>query len=78
MLAKTGVISAEDAAAIQGGLEAIEAEMAAGTFPFREEFEDRCPVETIQADPADERLRMRPGPVVGCRRLGPYALGDAR
>ena len=40
MLAKTGVISAEDAAAIQGGLEAIEAEMAAGTFPFREEFED--------------------------------------
>src|SRR5580692_267883 len=40
MLAATGVISGEDERAIQGGLAAIEAEMAAGTFPFREEFED--------------------------------------
>ncbi len=40
MLAKTGVITSEDEAAIQQGLNAIEAEMAAGTFPVREEFED--------------------------------------
>jgi argininosuccinate lyase len=40
MLAATGVISAADAAAIAGGLDAIEAEIAAGTFPFREEYED--------------------------------------
>jgi argininosuccinate lyase len=40
MLAATGVISAEDEAAIQQGLAAIEAELAAGTFPFREELED--------------------------------------
>jgi len=40
MLSKQGVISSEDAAAIQGGLGAIEAEMQAGTFPFRDEYED--------------------------------------
>jgi argininosuccinate lyase len=40
MLAACGIISEADGAAILGGLEAIEAEMAAGTFPFREEFED--------------------------------------
>jgi argininosuccinate lyase len=40
MLRKKGVISSEDEAAIQQGLAAIEAEIAAGTFPFREEFED--------------------------------------
>jgi argininosuccinate lyase len=40
MLAAVGVISAADAAAIAGGLDAIEAEIAAGTFPFREEYED--------------------------------------
>ena len=40
MLADTGVISRADAAAILGGLDAIEAEMAAGTFPFRDEYED--------------------------------------
>jgi argininosuccinate lyase len=40
MLLKAGVLSSEDEAAIQGGLSAIEAEIAAGTFPFREEFED--------------------------------------
>ena len=40
MLAATGVISAEDEAAIQRGLAAIEAELAAGTFPFRDELED--------------------------------------
>ena len=40
MLIDTGVIGTEDGAAILGGLDAIEAEMAAGTFPFRDEFED--------------------------------------
>ena len=33
MLAAKGVITSEDEAAIQQGLNAIEAEMAAGTFP---------------------------------------------
>jgi argininosuccinate lyase len=40
MLLKQGIISPEAAAAIQGGLATIEAEMTAGTFPFRDEFED--------------------------------------
>ncbi len=40
MLAKTGVITAADEAAIQRGLGLIEAELAAETFPFRDEFED--------------------------------------
>ncbi|HWF77967.1 MAG TPA: argininosuccinate lyase [Caulobacteraceae bacterium] len=40
MLAAQGIISAEDEAAIQRGLVDIEQEIAAGTFPFREEFED--------------------------------------
>ncbi len=58
MLAAQGVISKADEAAIQGGLDAIEAEMAAGTFPFRDEFEDiHLNVET--------RLRELIGPVAG-------------
>jgi argininosuccinate lyase len=40
MLRKAGVISSEDEAAIQGGLATIEAEIASGAFPFREEYED--------------------------------------
>ncbi len=40
MLTAQGIVSADDGAALQQGLEAIEAEIAAGTFPFREEFED--------------------------------------
>ena len=40
MLAGQGIISTEDGEAIQRGLAMIEAEIAAGTFPFREEFED--------------------------------------
>jgi argininosuccinate lyase len=40
MLAAVGVISAEDGQAIQAGLDAIAAEIAAGTFPFREDLED--------------------------------------
>ncbi|RAK58117.1 argininosuccinate lyase [Phenylobacterium deserti] len=40
MLRKAGVISSEDADAILGGLETIGREIAAGTFPFRDEYED--------------------------------------
>jgi argininosuccinate lyase len=40
MLAAQGVISSEDAAAIQAGLHTIEQEIEAGTFPFRRELED--------------------------------------
>jgi argininosuccinate lyase len=40
MLAAVGVISADDAKAILGGLDAVEAEIAAATFPFRDEYED--------------------------------------
>ncbi|MCI3180753.1 argininosuccinate lyase [Caulobacter sp. CCUG 60055] len=40
MLAKVGVISSADEAAIQNGLSQIEAEIANGTFPFRDEYED--------------------------------------
>ena len=40
MLADVGVIGRDDEQAIQKGLAEIEAEIAAGTFPFREELED--------------------------------------
>ncbi len=40
MLSRKGVISSEDATLILGGLDRIEAEMAGGTFPFRDEYED--------------------------------------
>jgi argininosuccinate lyase len=40
MLSAQGIISAADEAEIQRGLAAIELEIEAGTFPFREEFED--------------------------------------
>ena len=58
MLRTEGVISSEDEAAIQGGLTAIEAEMAAGTFPFRDEFED------IHMN-VEARLRELIGPAAG-------------
>ena len=40
MLAAQGIIGQTDADAILGGLDAIEDEIEAGTFPFREEYED--------------------------------------
>jgi argininosuccinate lyase len=40
MLAAREIISEADAKAILQGLDTIEAEIVAGTFPFREEFED--------------------------------------
>jgi argininosuccinate lyase len=58
MLRKAGVISSEDEAAIQTGLAQIEAEMAAGSFPFREEFED------IHMN-VEARLRELIGPAAG-------------
>ena len=58
MLQKTGVITSEDADAIQAGLKLIGEEMAAGTFPFREEFED------IHMN-VEARLRELIGPPAG-------------
>ncbi|WP_337186410.1 argininosuccinate lyase [Phenylobacterium sp.] len=58
MLFSTGVVSGEDAAAIQGGLEAIAAEIEAGTFPFRDEYED------IHMN-VEARLRELIGPAAG-------------
>ena len=58
MLRKQGVITSADEQAIQGGLQAIAAEMAAGTFPYREEFED------IHMN-VEARLRELIGPVAG-------------
>ena len=40
MLAQVGVISAEDLAAIERGMEQIAAEIEAGKFPFDETLED--------------------------------------
>ncbi len=40
MLAHQGIITNEDAAAIQGGLDAVKAEIDAGSFDFRRELED--------------------------------------
>src|ERR1700761_319300 len=40
MLETQGIIAPADAAAIQGGLNQIQAEIEAGTFPFRDEYED--------------------------------------
>ena len=58
MLEAVGVIGAADAQAILGGLDAIEAEMAAGTFPFRDEYED------IHMN-VEARLRELIGPTAG-------------
>ena len=58
MLRKAGVISSEDEAAIQGGLAAIGAEIEAGSFPFREEYED------IHMN-VEARLRELIGPAAG-------------
>jgi argininosuccinate lyase len=40
MLAERGLVGPVDAAAMRDGLTRIEAEIAAGSFPFREEYED--------------------------------------
>ena len=58
MLAKVGVIGAEDAAAILQGIDTIEGEIESGTFPYREEFED------IHMN-VEARLRELIGPAAG-------------
>lgn len=58
MLLKAGVISSDDEAAIQQGLATIVEEIAAGTFPFREEYED------IHMN-VEARLRELIGPSAG-------------
>jgi argininosuccinate lyase len=58
MLRSVSVISSEDEAAIQGGLETIGQEIAAGTFPFRDEYED------IHMN-VEARLRELIGPAAG-------------
>ncbi len=58
MLQKTGVISSEDAKAILEGLAVIGQEVASGTFPYREEFED------IHMN-VEARLRELIGPAAG-------------
>ncbi len=40
MLMAEGIVAARDGEAILGGLDAIEAEIRDGTFPFRDQFED--------------------------------------
>jgi argininosuccinate lyase len=40
MLIARGIVGAEDGAAILSGLDTIQGEIEAGTFPFRDEFED--------------------------------------
>jgi argininosuccinate lyase len=40
MLIAEGIVGADDGAAILSGLDTIQAEIEAGTFPFRDEFED--------------------------------------
>ena len=58
MLAAQGIITSQDAQTLLDGLAAIEAELEAGTFPFRAEFED------IQMN-VEARLRELVGPVSG-------------
>jgi len=58
MLRSAGVISSEDEAAIQRGLETIAGEIEAGTFPFRDEYED------IHMN-VEARLRELIGPAAG-------------
>ena len=58
MLQAQGIVGADDAAAILGGLDAIEAEIEAGAFPFRDEYED------IHMN-VEARLRELIGPAAG-------------
>ncbi len=58
MLAKAGVISSADEAEIQRGLDAVRSEIEAGTFPFRDEYED------IHMN-VEARLRELIGPTAG-------------
>ena len=63
MLGRQGVIPGEDAEAIVAGLEAIGREIAAGTFPFRDDLED------IHMN-VEARLAERIGDVAGKLHTG--------
>ena len=58
MLAKQAIISSDDAQTLDAGLATCAAEIAAGVFPFRHEFED------IHMN-VEARLRELVGPVAG-------------
>ena len=58
MLAKTGILSADDVAAITGGLEAVAGEIESGEFAFSRELED------IHMN-VENRLRDLIGPTAG-------------
>ena len=58
MLAEVGVLKPADAQAIQDGLNRIEAEIGAGEFPFRDEYED------IHMN-VEQRLKELIGPAAG-------------
>jgi len=58
MLAAKGIITKADGAKIRKGLNAIKAEIAAGEFPFRREFED------IHLN-VEARLKEKIGPAAG-------------
>ena len=63
MLGKQRIIPAKDAAAIVRGLQKVQRELAAGTFPYREEFED------IHMN-VEARLAELIGPVAGKLHTG--------
>lgn len=63
MLAARGIVAAEEAAALERGLGLVRAELEAGTFPFREEYED------IHLN-IEKRLTELVGPVGGKLHTG--------
>ena len=67
MLAKAGIISPEDGTTIQGGLDQIEKEIAAGAFTFRDDLEDiHMNIEarlTALVGPGRGGAFIRPAPV---------------
>ena len=85
MLAATGIISPEDNEAIQGGLNTVEAEIAAGTFPFSRALEDihmniEARLKDLIGEPAGRlhTARSRNDQVVtGFRLWTRGALGEA-
>ncbi|MGB3625800.1 MAG: argininosuccinate lyase [Henriciella sp.] len=86
MLAECEIISAEDNEAIQGGLDQILTEVAAGTFPYRVELEDihmnvEARLKEIIGEPAGRlhTARSRNDQVVTDFRLWTRgALGEAQ
>ena len=63
MLGEVGLLSAEDTSLLLAGLDAIQAEVEAGSFPFDEALED------VHMN-VEARLRERIGPVAGRLHTG--------